>query len=358
MQDFAAITHRHITPPDTSASQMSNPMVIWGMVAASIVALFIAGFVLMNLLFGNSGAIETPPPTETAIPTAINTSIPNRLLGLAVYDFLSGIEALAEPVDTSVLMIPPAEDSPLQYLRVGLGVDGFIVTMDIASTEQVNRYGLAFRIQDAENYLLFTVEPESAAWVFSEVVNGESRVVQGGTLAGVPQRLIFSGYGSFLQVEAGSETIRFESEQFTSGSLAIYVEGDGAVLMLDTLSVALIGQDAELAAEASPTPFAGIPEPRRFLHSDVAAMLQANDIANSAINCPTYIDIYESLERHLDSMNSTVRVLAQETIEVGEVVYTRCRSESPDAALSFVTTIQDYLEWEENLRGIQQELGG
>ena len=87
-------------------------------------------------------------------------------------------------------------------------------------------------------------------------------------------------------------------------------------------------------------------------------MLATNDLINSAINCPDYIPVYESLERHLTSRSPDVRRLAQDTIEVGELIYERCRSESPDAPLSFVFSTQDYIEWEENLRAIQTELEG
>jgi serine/threonine protein kinase len=357
IHDFAAITHRRISPPENGVSQSSSPMMQWSMVAIGVIALLLVGFMVMNLLFDDTTETTATPATATLSPTATHTPIP-PLTGLAVYDFLFDVAALSEPIDVAALSIPPAEDSPLQYLRVGREVNGFSVTLDVASTTQVSRYGLAFRVQDGTNYLLFAVEPESAAWQFSEIVDGTANYLQSGTLESVPARLSISGYGNFFQVDTGTSSLIFESQQFATGSLALYIEGEGAMLTLDTLSVALVGDDAERAAVASPTPSTGIVDPYRLLKADVAAMLATNDIANSAIECPTYIDLYESLERHLESANSTIRELAQETIEVGAVVYNRCRSESPDAPLSFVTAIQDYLEWEENLRGIQEDLGG
>jgi serine/threonine protein kinase len=357
LQDFATISHRQIAAPEASIPQRTNPMMLWGMIAG-VIAIITAGFILINLLNGNTIFGSVPAATSTATSTVTPTATPNPLVGLPVFnDFLSGASALAEPVAWDTLVVPVAEDGSLQYLRVGREVNGFSVTMVVANTENVARYGLAFRVQDAENYLLYTLEPDSGEWVFAEVVNGEAAIIENGTLATVPQRLIISGYGAFYQVDLGAESLEFESDQFATGSLALFIEGEGALLTLDNLTVALIGTDAEHAAATTPTPSVGIADPRRFLLGDIEALLHSNDIANSAINCPAYIEEYESLERHLDSADSNIRQLAQETIDVGEVVYTRCRSESPNAPLSFVTAIQDYLEWEENLRGIQDELG-
>lgn len=356
MQDFATISHRHIALPESTRTPTSNPM-MWAMIIGSIAALLVVGLIVMNLLTNNSSATPIPIVTDTPPPTIPATLRPNPLTGLPVLNnVISGVAALAEPSDPDVLMIPMAEDGTLQYLRVGVDLDGFSLTMDIVSTEQVSRFGLAFRVQDANNYLLYTIAPESGEWEFSEVLDGETTLLESGTLQSAPERLIISGYGDFYQVDTGTESVSFESQSFATGSLALYVEGENALLTLDTLSVAFIGEDAEQGAAASPTPFSGIPDPRRFLRADVEALLQTNDIANSAIDCPTYIDVYESLDRHLNHLNQSVRDLAQDTIDFGEVVYARCRSESPNAALSFVTVIQDYLEWENNLRGIQEEL--
>jgi hypothetical protein len=265
--------------------------------------------------------------------------------------------ALAEPVSTEAIVVPPAEDGPLQYLRVGI-VGGFTVDMDVDSYEGVNRFGVAFRVQDAANYLLFTIEPETGDWAFSDVVDGSATVQKNGTLESIPDALTISGNEDFFLVDTRSETLTFTSELYPMGSLALYVEGENAVFTLTDLSVGLVGDEAVAAVAMTPTPAPGIADPRRFLHADVVGMLATNDVANSAINCLDYIEIYESLERHLESQSQIVRVIAQDTIEAGEVVYARCRSESPDEPLQFVTAIQDYLEWEGSLRAIRQELEG
>jgi hypothetical protein len=66
--------------------------------------------------------------------------------------------------------------------------------------------------------------------------------------------------------------------------------------------------------------------------------------------------VYTTLDRHLDSGSDTVEQLAQEVIESGEIIFTRCRSESPTGSLTFVDAIQDYLDWEQDLRNILGEL--
>jgi serine/threonine protein kinase len=356
LQDFTKIQHRQIAAP-TPVDDSSQQTMVRSLLGVGIVAILFAAILAIGVITGAIGGEPMPTvtpsttPSETPAPTMTATA--NPLVGEEVFTLISGLDALAVPSVPDSLTILPAEDAGLNYLRVGM-VDGFSVILDVASYEEVETFGVAYRVQDATNYQLFTLNPTSGDWEFVAVVNGESSVQQGGTVATVPDELTVSGRGDYAQVRLGNTTLENVSDLFSTGSLALFV--DGGSLVLESLSVSLVGPEARQAAEVAPTPAEGLGDLSRFLKADVEAMLATNDLINSEIDCPAYISVYESLERHLTSRSADVRQLAQDTIDAGLLIYERCRSESPDAPLSFVFSTQDYIEWEENLRAIQGEL--
>lgn len=372
MQDFSTITYRQIIEPEQFTGQMNSitgsyavaedNRLFYGMLAVGIVAIVLATLLAVSAFFGNT----TPEPTEVAsiaeTEEAIVTSTPfltptaNPVESQPVYQLITGVDALAE-LAVEALVIPPAPDSPLQYLRVGR-VDGFRLEMNISATDDVDRYGAAFRVQDNNNYLAFTFDPQTRQWQFIEVVDGITTVGNSGTYDDESVDIIaITGRENYFEAALGDTVVSFISEQFPTGSLALYIEGDASArLTLDALAINLIGDDALAAVENPPTPSAGIADPLRFLKADVRAMLATNDVINSAINCPDYIAIYNTLDTYLNSPNDLVREFAQETLDAGLLVFTRCRSESPDSSLAFFDAFSDYVEWEEALRAIQQDL--
>jgi serine/threonine protein kinase len=356
LQDFTKIQHRQIAAP-TPVDDSSQQTMVRGLLGVGIVAILFAAILAIGVITGAIGGVPTPTatpsttPSETPAPTMTPTA--NPLVGEEVFTLISGLDALAVPSVPDSLTILPAEDGGLNYLRVGM-VDGFSVILSVASQEGVENFGVAYRVQDANNYQLFRLNPTSGDWEFVAVANGESSVQQSGTIATVPDELTVSGRGDYAQVRLGNTTLENVSDLFETGSLALFV--DGGTLVLESLSVSLVGPEARQAAEVVPTPAEGLGDLSRFLKADVEAMLATNDLINSEIDCPAYISVYESLERHLTSRSADVRQLAQDTIDAGLLIYERCRSESPDAPLSFVFSTQDYIEWEENLRAIQGEL--
>jgi serine/threonine protein kinase len=356
LQDFTKIQHRQIAAP-TPVDDSSQQTMVRSLLGVGIVAILFAAILAIGVITGAIGGEPTrtvtpsTTPSETPAPTMTPTA--NPLVGEEVFTLISGLDALAVPSGADSLTILPAEDAGLNYLRVGM-VDGFSVILNVASYEGVETFGVAYRVQDANSYQLFTLNPTSGDWEFIAVVNGESSVQQSGTVDTVPNEITVSGRGDYAQVRLGNTTLENVSDLFETGSLALFV--DGGTLVLESLSVSLVGPEARQAAEVVPTPAEGLGDLSRFLKADVDAMLATNDLINSEIDCPAYIPVYESLERHLTSRSADVQQLAQDTIDAGLLIYERCRSESPDAPLSFVFSTQDYIEWEENLRAIQGEL--
>jgi len=372
LQDFTSITYRQIAEPDAEAIMQENkeqplmrfiPLMIGALMG--LLMLVLVFFLLQSVedapASENTEAVEIAsseelePNTETdtaQAPTA--TTLPNPMEGQQVYALIAGMDALAENYGEETLTIAPVNDEALRYLRIGM-VNGFQVDVAVTSAEGVSAYGLAFRVQDAANYLLFSIDPAANRWQFAEVMNGAVNVMQSGEWVSSESDFTLAGLDGYFQVQAGDEALTFTSSLYENGSLALYIES--GTLELASLQVALVGAEAESAAANPPTPAPGIADPRRFLRADVADLLATNDVLNSEINCPAYIATYETLERHESSRSAQVRRLAAETITAAEIIYTRCRSESPEAPLNFSSSIQEYLDWENALRDIQGDLG-
>lgn len=355
--EFSDIQHRQFDTP------VREPIEVIQKPPRMILALVVAVAILIGLLFLNTAINNTAPviptATNTALPTATHTNTPmptptdNPLEGLPIAPFLNDAEALSAGLDGETLLITPSEDSVLQYLRVGL-INGFRVEMDIVSTVQVNRFGLAFRMQDAANYHLFTINPVTLEWEIARIIDDSSNVQDSGQFEALPTRLIISGYNDFFEIRAADSVITYETGVFPMGSLAIYL--DEGELLLERLQVSLMGEEAFSAVETTPTPSIGLFDPFRLIRADVNAILDTNSPISSEVDCPVYIEVYDTLERHLENRNEEVRTLAESAIDVGALMYSRCRSESPDEPLSFIGSVQDYIQWETDLRAIQDDL--
>ena len=297
----------------------------------------------------------TPTTTATFTPTVTPSVTPNPIEGQPVFPFLSDTAALSAMDGPPDLSIAPPPDVPLRFLRLG-PVDGFHVDLDIVDRQNLTRYGVAFRVQDIENYLLFSVEAETGVWLMEEVVSGFPRVLQRGNAAQASS-LSITGREAFFQIDWGEIRLELSNARWPLGSLALWVEGEpGADLLLESLSVSLIGDEAVAAAATTPTPGPGLDDPYRFLRNDVLALQSTNQVVNSAVDCPVYISIYDTLIRHQNNSVEAVRLLAEDVTRAGALIYTRCQAESPDAPLTFVSGIRDYLDWEAELALIAENL--
>jgi len=349
MHDFALIQARRIAVPKPTADADSRPA--WlryaGWIAAGAVILLF-GVVVAASALSNASTVATPTP--------VATDGPNPIENQPLFALVQGVNALALPDAPGELHIRPIDDQQLRYLRIGL-VDGFRIRMDAAVSTGVSRYGVAFRLQDAANYLLYRIAPDTGNWQFVEVLDGTATVQAQGRVEVInPLSITITGRQDFFQVKVADEIIELQSTQFETGSLALWIERGSEALEIETLSVDLIGPEARTAAQTAPTPAPGLGDLRRFLRADVNAMLATDRPDLLAIDCPIYIDIYERLEAHRNNRSPEVRALARDAINAGEIVYARCLSESPNTALVFGSTPQDYLDWGRALRDIQAQL--
>jgi hypothetical protein len=320
---------------------------------------------------------ETPTPSQTPTeqPTLTPTMddataaatiapspspVPNVAAEAVSYDLVGGISALAEPDNVSQLVLETAPGDELRYLRLGL-VDGFRIEIDIDDEDMglVGRYGIAFRMQDADNYYLLRIDPVLRSWSVDKIIAGDERPEvreEGNFVADDASRLTLTGLGNIFMIEVGdSDPIPYVDSAFAQGSAALWLSAIGPV-RLDNLEVTLLGPEADLAQASVPTLAPGIGDPYRYLRSDVNQLLATNDVASSSVNCPAYIPVYEQLERHQQSRSEDVQALARQVADAGRFIYTRCQAESPNAPLAFINDGQGYIDWEATLRAVLTEI--
>jgi serine/threonine protein kinase len=359
----------------TSAQMLAIAgLVIFGLIA--VAALLVAGNTDTDSTATRVAAISASSATDTAdnhTPTLDSatqatsniaqsiqrTPTANPIERQPVYPYLDGLNTLALPAFDEQLALMPLPSDPIRYLRVG-AVDGFSLTLDAIPSNNTARYGALFRVQDADNYMRLTVDPQRADWRIDEVLNGQTTTLRAGSvLTDAFAPISVTGRRDFFQYEVGGTSGELINDRWLRGSLALWIEGPASnaePLLLEQLTVGFIGPEAMVAAQVSPTPAIGLGDPYRFLRQDVNALLATNDVITSTVNCPAYIDIYEQLSEHQTNPNSAVRALASEVTRAGELIYARCQAVSPDAPLTFIGGVADYLDWEETLSQLAQQL--
>lgn len=352
LQDFTKIQHRQIEAPTLEALPDDSKM-LQVVIGVGVIAILLAAFILLSPFLGTSAVVGT----ETPVPTPLPTATTDPFGGITDYPLteIEGINALADRWDDEDINLVALDYEALHYLKID-AIDGFRVQLDIASSDNITDYGIAFRIQDANNYHYFVINTQNNSWQFVDVIDGEETVQERGQLSAASEQLIFSGLGDVFLAEIGKTELTYVSTLFARGSLALYVLGESkAVLGLSALQISLVGEDAQQAYEIQPTVAFGFGDAFRHLRYDVAAMIDTDDVASATIDCPIFMALHEALERHTNNPNRDVRQLARDAEQIGESIYQRCSSESPDAPLTFGLS-PNYLTWETEIKAIQEQL--
>ncbi|MEO1166938.1 MAG: serine/threonine-protein kinase, partial [Chloroflexota bacterium] len=347
LQEFASLQHRQIAaPPTANSTDADSQNMLRLALMVGIAAIILGGLLVFGVfsdganLFSNNTATPTSTasstPTQTPLPTMTPTANPVEAVDIS-YPFLSGVDAIAEPDSLDTLLINASDEEPFEFLRVG-SVNGFQVTFDIASVDTTSRYGVAFRMVDSANYHAFLLTPETRNWQIIDVADGVETVQVNGTLETLPTQLTISGIGDFFEIRTDETRISYESALYPQGSIALYLETGS--LQLDSLTLSLLADEAQVALTMTPTPSIGLASPLRFIRADVVAMIDTNNQRDRTVDCPNYISLYESLTRHLDSDNANVRDFATRAQTVGTRVYQRCLLDSPDDILQEITHLQ------------------
>jgi hypothetical protein len=239
-------------------------------------------------------------------------------------------------------------------LRFGDDVNGFRVDLRLreSSLTASQQYGVAFRIQDDNNYLLFSVDAATSAWTLSAIENVVMRGLQTGTLDALPSELIVSAENEFIRIELGDMPIQQTFANWQSGAVALWLpfNEDVEPVTISSLSISLIGTDATLAQDSELSDLPVI-APLQFLSEDVEALRSTGD-ENAIVNCSQFMTIYERLENHL-IIEGTTDFVAQARA-ISTVIFNRCQLERESRAVEF--TFSDYLNWEQGLSELVSEI--
>jgi serine/threonine protein kinase len=279
---------------------------------------------------------STNTTTSTPTPTATDTPIPapTTSLNLApVLPLVAGQGALGL-ANNAALTIMPDANRPLIRLNVGI-LNGFELSVTFPETiNEVERYGAVYRIQDDQNYLLFTIHPSENQWQIEQVTDGRNLLIDSGEITTSNfNTLIVRGQDDFFSIEFGSQSVQHNNDIGLMGGLGLWVESN-ASFTLEAISISLLGDDATA--------------PLNVLLANAEAMQATGDRLNNTVNCPVYIPLYAGLSSYLN-----VDELAQGTqrlIDNGQFVYQRCQAESPNAPLSF--SLRDFSNWQNGLSQI------
>ncbi len=304
-----------------------------------------------------ASATTTPTATDTPIPatvvptilaaTLIPTAIPTAFLSnVPLLYILEGADAIGldSDLNTSINWLL-AEEKSLIPLRLGM-VNGFSVSFEVLSNPNtLAEYGIAYRYQDEANYWLFMIETDQLQWQLVRVESGVPELVLEEPLTTLPHVIRVSGLDSYFRFEFDEEIVQHEHDTWPVGSAALWLQSSDPNIeaLIDKLQLGLLGSEAIAANQLPPTLPAPQVDLKDFLLADLRSLQAAGD-TNANIDCAIYTRIYDSLERHL--LYPATRDLAQEALEVGRFIRSRCDIEGTDRIVNFNDSFSDFLNWE------------
>lgn len=339
----------------------SNRVIFGGIAAIVIITLLVFGGIRFNNQ--NNTATETPAiggentaeltgeaasQSETQISPAATAEIrpgaSTILENVTINTLAEGVETIGygDDLNTSVQYIASVRDGfvPLQLPD---DVNAFRVELSLEenSLEENQQFGLAFRIQDDANYLLFSVDTTTAQWSLNLIQNNEMTVVQTAAIEGdIPSTMIVTAEDEFIRIDLADTVIQQTQDTWESGAVALWLPPTEAdPLEVSNLAIALIG-DNTIAVENTGTTIPAL----QFLLEDIQALRATGD-ENSIVDCSQFTEIYDRLDNHSD-IRGTDDFISEAKL-TGTVIFTDCDLERDNPAVEF--SFSDYLDWETDL---------
>ena len=336
----------------------SNRVILGGIVAIILITLLVAGGIWLN----NNGSVATATAlagaentveqtevvtlaNETSISaTAENTAEPASILENVTFNaFAEGVDAIAygDDLNESVRYIASVRDGFVTLQFPG-EVNGFRVELSVdESSLDEQQVGIAFRIQDDANYLLFILDANTGQWSLNRIQNDETVLIQSETVEGeMPSSVILSAEDEFIRIEVGETLIQQTQETGGSGAVALWLPETGnEAIEISHLAIALIGENAP-SLESPPETIPAL----QFLLEDIQALRATGD-ENSIVDCSQFTQIYDRLDNHAQIENAEAFI--SEAKLSSTVIFTGCDLERDNPAVEF--TFSDYLDWETEL---------
>ncbi len=306
-------------------------------------------------------ATATLTPTASLTPTLTPTPVPTTFLADQVFAILAQDGAalgLDAPLPEALALLRAETDA---FIPLQLGaVDGFRAMTELSNTAAVTRYGFAYRVQDAQNYLRFTLTPASSTWQLEQIEAGEPTLVDSGQVeSGALNSLTLMAVGPYLRAEVGETIIEAQADRWTSGQVGLWVEmvAPDEPFPVTALRVGLAGsrEQIEALAAAPPTPLPNI-QLIDFLLQDVEALLATGDVATLTVDCLRFVDVYEGLERHMPR-GEALQIWAQRAIDNSALIYNGCQIDvSIDGLMDMSAAVNDFITWQDDLSTLRDEI--
>lgn len=302
---------------------------------------------------------HTHTPTFTMTPSPTSSSVPDTPVVVNApesprYLLASDASALVIGTDNDQMVIP-ANGQPV-YLRVG-NVEEVELRLILAESTGIEHYGILFAVQSGQEFYRFTLTLASGAWQIERVniPDNDQTIVETGILGSADKTLQLTLQDNTVVVAVGGNLLEYTADESLSGSLALFARGaDNASLILESLMLYLIGDAAEVALTASPTP-AGFTT-RDLLLLDIQALLATGQSGTFAINCDQYRAIFEYIDEAYKAItDAELKSAIDQILLDGQGIYTRCVTEGV-AILEFISGVQDYNTWKDSLQAVRDAL--
>lgn len=295
---------------------------------------------------------ETIAPTSTPLPTAtveITVEATTILENVTVNLLAEGVDTIAygDNLNSAVPYIASVRDGfvPLQFFG---DVNAFRVEMLLDETALIvnQHFGLAFRMQDKDNYLLFSVNSTNSEMHLSRVQSGENIVIQQIPLeSGIPSTINLTAENNQIRIEADDSLIQVTDDTWNSGAVALWLpQSDNESPAFSNLVISLIGEGATSSSIETIPPF-------QFLLEDIQSLRATGD-ENSIVDCSQFIEIYTRLDNH--SVIEGAGDFVFEAQLASTVIFARCDLERDNSAVEF--SFSDYLDWETELLALIVEI--
>lgn len=355
----------------------SNRVILGGIIAILLIILLVTGGIWLNNQNTDSTAIAlvtaeetientatnqqasaTPTLTETIQPTAtppatveITPEATTILDNMSIIPLAEGVDAIAygDDLNSAAQYIASIRDGfvPLQFDE---DVNGFRLELllEEGSLSENLQVGIAFRIQDDNNYLLLLLDSATSELSLTQIQNGDRIMLQSTVIEGdMPSALILSAEDNLIRIEVDDTLIQATEATWNSGAVALWLpQLDDESVIISNITISLIGENAIVAEN----PIVYIPL-LQFLLEDIQSLLATGD-ENSIVDCSQFIEIYNRLDNHLAIEGADGFV--SEAQLAGTVIFARCDLERDNPAVEF--SFSDYLDWEIGLDTLINEI--
>lgn len=246
----------------------------------------------------------------------------------------AAVFGLEDDLDVAIARVA-AQLAPLLRFNIG-PVDEFRAEIVMDSLDGVESFGLAYGIAEDGSFVRFSINPTDNTWQVDAVsAEGEAETLDSGPVLDVDADTVqIRAIAPYFRIEVGqgeaiNQLIQSEVEIAPGGLAAWVAMSDSAEpLPVAALRAGFVGESAFAAAEELPTP-ASVISFEAFLLEDARA-IQASLLNNATqVDCPVYINLHESLDRHLDGDPDIAR-LARDVIDATALIYDECLINSPD----------------------------